>query len=81
MKAIVERLFRTMNELLVHSLPGAIRKQTERGDKNPRLDAALTLQELRALLIHSIVLYNTGRLESYRLQPDMISDSSSTNGG
>jgi len=72
MKAIVERLFRTMNDLLVHSLPGAIRKPKERGERDQRLEAALTLQELRALLIHSILLYNSGRLESYRLQPDMI---------
>jgi hypothetical protein len=38
------------------------------------MDAALTIRELRALLIHSIILYNTSRLESYRLQPDMIAD-------
>jgi len=74
MKAIVERLFRTMNDLLVHSLPGAIRKPKERGERDPHLDAALTLQELRVLLIHSILLYNRSRLESYRLHPDMIAD-------
>ncbi len=74
MKGIVERLFRTMNDLLVHSLPGAIRKPKERGERDPHLDAALTIHELRALLIHSIILYNTSRLESYRLQPEMIAD-------
>lgn len=74
MKGIVERLFRTMNDLLIHSSPGAIRKPKERGERDSRLDAALTIRELRALLARSIILYNNNRLESYRLQSEMISD-------
>jgi hypothetical protein len=38
------------------------------------LDAALTLHEFRTLLVHSILLQNRHRIESYRLQPDMIAD-------
>ena len=74
MKGIVERTFRSMNDLLIHSLPGAVRKPKERGERDPRLDAALSLNEFRTLLIHSILLQNRRRIESYRLQPDMITD-------
>lgn len=74
MKGIVERTFRSMNDLLVHSLPGAVRKPKERGERDPRLDAALTLREYRILLIRSILLHNQRRIETYRLQPEMIAD-------
>lgn len=74
LKPIVERMFRSMNDLLVHSLPGAVRKPKERGERDPSLDAALTLHEFRVLLIHSILQYNRHRIETYRLQPDMIAD-------
>ena len=74
LKGIVERTFRSMNDLLIHSLPGAVRKPKERGERDPRLDAALTLHEFRILLIHSILLQNRQRIETYRLQPDMIAD-------
>jgi putative transposase len=74
MKGIVERTFRSMNDLLVHSLPGAVRKPKERGERDPRLDAALTLKEYRILLIRSILLHNQRRIETYRLQPEMIAD-------
>jgi len=74
LKAIVERTFRSMNDLLVHSLPGAVRKPKERGERDPKMEAALTLHEFRILLIHSILLQNQHRIESYRLQPEMIAD-------
>jgi hypothetical protein len=74
LKAIVERTFRSMNDLFIHSLPGAVRKPKERGERDPRLDAVLTLREFRTLLIHSILLQNRHRVESYRLHPDMIAD-------
>ena len=74
MKGIVERTFRSLNDLLVHSLPGALRKPKERGERDPRLDAVLTRDEFRTLLIHSILLQNRRRIEKYRLQPEMIAD-------
>lgn len=74
LKGICERAFRCMNDLLNHSLPGAVRKPKERGERDPRLDAALTLHEFRVLLIRSVLLHNERRIESYRLQPDMIAD-------
>jgi hypothetical protein len=74
LKAIVERTFRSMNDLVVHSLPGAVRRPKERGERDPRLDAALTLEEFRNILVRSILLQNGRRIETYRLQPDMIAD-------
>jgi putative transposase len=67
LKPIVERTFRSMNDLLVHSLPGAVLKPKERGERDPRLDAALTLHEFRILMIHSILLHNRHR--HHRLNP------------
>lgn len=74
LKGIVERTFRSMNDLFIHDLPGAVRKPKERGERDPRLDAVLTLQEFRVLLIHAILQHNSRRLESYRLQKNMITD-------
>ena len=74
LKGIVERRFRSMNDLLIHDLPGAVRKSKERGERDARLDAVLTLQEFRILILHAILEHNSRRIESYRLQSDMISD-------
>lgn len=72
LKGTVERTFRSMNDSLIHDLPGAVRKPKERGERDPRLDAVLTLREFRRLLIHAILQHNSRRIEGYRLQPDMI---------
>ena len=72
LKGTVERTFRSMNDLLIHDLPGAVRKPKERGERDPRLDAALTLREFRRLLIHAILQHNSHLIEDYRLQADMI---------
>jgi len=74
LKPIVERTIRSMNDLLIHQLPGAVRKPKERGERDPRLDAVLTLNEFRVLMIHAVLQYNAHRLEGYRLQKDMIAD-------
>lgn len=74
LKPIVERTFRSLNDLLVHKLPGAVRKPKERGERDPRLDAVLTIGELRTLLIHAILQHNGRRIEEYRLQKDMVAD-------
>ena len=74
LKPIVERTIRSMNDLLIHQLPGAVRKPKERGERDSRLDAVLTLREFRILMIHAILQYNSHRIEGYRLQKDMIAD-------
>lgn len=74
LKPIVERTFRSMNDLLIHQLPGAVRKPKERGERDPRLDAVLTLHEFRILMIHAVLQHNARRIEGYRLQKDMMTD-------
>lgn len=73
-KGIVERTFRSLNDLLIHRLPGAVRKPKERGEKDPRLEAGLTVKEFEILLVHAILYQNQRRIEGYRLQRDMIAD-------
>ena len=73
-KGIVERTFRSLNDLLIHGLPGAVRKPKERGEKDPRLAAGLTVKEFEILLVHAILYQNQRRIEGYRLQRDMIAD-------
>jgi putative transposase len=73
-KGIGERTFRSMNDLLIHGLPGAVRKPKERGERDPRLEAGLTVQEFETLLVHAILYQNQRRIEGYRLQRDMIAD-------
>jgi putative transposase len=50
-KALVERLFGIVNEVVVHWVPGAVRKRMkERGDRDVRHDAVLTKKGLERLL-------------------------------
>jgi len=74
LKSFVERLFHTINQLLIHSLPGAVRKARERGDRDYRLDAALNLNELRKAIIYFILQHNRGRVEGYRPRDFMVRD-------
>jgi len=73
-KSIVERSFRIINDLVIHWQPGAVFKPWERGERDPRLEAKLTLHELRLLVIHAILHHNRSLLTGYRLQEDMIAD-------
>lgn len=57
-KAICERRFRLLNDVVIHWLPGAVHGPHERGDRDTRLDACFTLDEFRALLLEVIVHYN-----------------------
>lgn len=73
-KGIVERSFRLLNDLVIKRIPGA-RYERERGEPDCRLDACLTLDEFRQLLIECILEYNTGhRLEEYPLSELMLAD-------
>lgn len=73
-KSIVERSFRTINDLIIHWQPRAVFKPTERGERDPRLEATLTLHELKLLVVHAILYHNRSLLSRYRLQDDMITD-------
>jgi transposase InsO family protein len=74
-KPIVERKFRTINDLVIHWEPGAVRKPRDRGDPDYRLDAIYTLHELRKIIIHMILFYNNyNYLEEYPVSRAMIED-------
>jgi hypothetical protein len=73
-KPIVERTIRSIHDVLTHHLPGAVLKPKERGERDYRMGAALTLKELRILMIRAILEENGRRIEGYRLQKDMIAD-------
>ncbi len=74
MKGIIERSFRTFNDDLVHSLPGAVRGDRERGDPDHRLQAKLDLNQFRQLVIYKILEHNRSRMNTYRLQDFLIAD-------
>lgn len=58
-KPIVERSFRTLNDLAVKWVPGAVRaRQKERGEPDYRLQACLTIEDFTQILIRSILYHN-----------------------
>lgn len=74
-KGIVERAFGIANEKFIHFTPGAVNRQLERGARDYRLDAALTIDEFRRLLVAYIVDYNNNhQLSWYRRDEFMIAD-------
>lgn len=60
-KAIVERSFRTLNDEMLHSQPGAVQKARERGDPDSRLDAVLTMPEFNRMMLLYILRHNHER--------------------
>jgi len=74
MKGVVEQHIDLSNEKTIHWIPGAVRKR-ERGDRDYRLDAKLTLKEFRKIMILSTIHHNLHHyIEDYPLTPDMIAD-------
>lgn len=75
LKGIVERQFRTINEKIKHTTPGAIQKEyRERGDRDYRLDATLTLEEFNQIMIRLILHHNKKVMEKYPLEKGMLAD-------
>lgn len=75
LKGIVERSFRTINTKIKHKTPGAIQKEfRERGDRDYRLDAILTLDEFIAIIIKMIIYHNNKLIDKYPMQKEMIKD-------
>lgn len=74
-KAVVERLFRLINDLVIHWEPGAVYKPRERGDKDYRLEAIYTLDDFRWMMLHLINYYNNYHwLSEYPMNRDMIEE-------
>jgi hypothetical protein len=73
LKGIIERSFRTLNIKIKHKTPGAIMKEyRQRGDKDYRLDATLTLEEFYKIYIRLVLYHNTKIIEKYPLDIDLI---------
>ncbi len=75
LKGIVERNFRTKKKKIKHKTPGAIQKEyRERGDRDYRLDATLTLKEFTQIYIKMVLHHNHIIKVDYPLDKEMISD-------
>lgn len=75
LKGIVERSFRTTNEKIKHTTPGAIEKEfRKRGDRDYRLDATLTLEEFTKIYINIVLHHNTKVIDKYPMEKEMIQD-------
>lgn len=74
-KGVVERYFRLTNDRVVKWLPGAVYPKQERGDRDYRLDACLTLDEFRQILIWAILEHNNEyRMDWYPMSEVMVRD-------
>ena len=74
-KGIVERHFRVVNDKFIHFMPGAVAHSRVRGEADYRLDAVLTLEEFRKLLICHVLNYNAHHyLSDYPKDKFMIAD-------
>ena len=75
LKGIVERRFKTINEKIKHKTPGAIQKEfRQRGDRDYRLDATLTLNEFTAFIIYLVIYHNNSVINNYPMDKEMIED-------
>jgi len=75
LKPFIERMFGTLNQNLIHLLPGAVPKPHQRGENDYRLDARLDIKEFRKAVIHFILQHNRSRIEGYRPRDFMVTDS------
>jgi hypothetical protein len=74
-KGIIERHFRIANDRVIHFTPGAVSHPRIRGGADYRLDAALTLDEFRRLLIRYALDHNHNHyLAWYRKDEWLIAD-------
>ena len=74
-KGIVERQIGIATQKVIHFTPGAVIKRRGRGDPDYRLDAALTLDDLRKLLIYYVLDYNINHyMKWYQKDEFMIAD-------
>lgn len=77
LKGIVEQRFNLLNKHLVHELMGTTcGRHYIRGDKDPRLEAALTLKEINKLLIDAVLDHNSAVFESLSGQTALLIESS-----
>ena len=73
-KGLVERNFHTLNENIIHFLPGGYHRAWLRGDKRPELDAALTIEEFTRIIIAEILWLNKHTIKDNILTSKMVED-------
>ncbi|WP_318556424.1 hypothetical protein [Geobacter anodireducens] len=67
-KSTVERRFRLLNDRVVRWLPGAVRaRERERGDRDYRLDAVLTMRDVEKIITYCVLEHN-----NHREFPDLL---------
>ncbi|MBO1264503.1 DDE-type integrase/transposase/recombinase [Proteiniclasticum sp. SCR006] len=75
MKGIVEGFFNILNSHIKTILPGTIDMDgRERGDKDYRKSASLTMREYTKIVIHTVLFHNKNFLENYNRSEQMIND-------
>jgi Mu transposase-like protein len=74
-KGIIEQLFRLFNIRIIHSLPGAVDRDRERGDADYRLAAVLDIHEFTAIMINAALYHNNEhRMDWYEMDREMMAD-------
>jgi hypothetical protein len=72
-KSIVESRFNLLNAVWAPFVPGYVDKDfKERGGKDYRLDAVLTLREFTAVFLISVIEYNNRPLRTKKQIPEMV---------
>jgi putative transposase len=76
LKGIVEHRFNILNENLLHELLGTTKGRSYvRGDKDPRMEAALTLREITKLLIDAVLDHNSSIFKELAKQSTLLIES------
>lgn len=71
-KGSIETLFHWMNKVTVQWMPGAVNARArERGERDSRLDATLTMQQFTRILIHAVLTFNNTSDVSDRFDREM----------
>src|SRR6185312_6868825 len=74
-KGIIEQLFRLMNIRVIYNLPGAVKRERERGERDIRLDAVLDIDQFARILIKAILYHNNHHyMPQYPMSEEMIKE-------
>lgn len=74
-KGIVEQFFNYLNIRILHELPGAVKKERERGEVDYRLEAALDIHEFTEIVVRCVIYHNNEhRMDWYDLDEYLIRD-------
>ncbi|MGB5853749.1 MAG: transposase [Oceanisphaera sp.] len=75
-KGVVEHRFHILNENLIHDLMGTTRGVNHiRGDKDPRMDAVHTLNEVIQMIIEDVLKQNSKTLDALAVQTTLLIES------